>query len=159
MSKKFMAIIAVLPVLLLLSYQSQDIDNGQGSKNELLDDDETLKCAMMFSDSNEGNNAQLIPVEDVSVEDAANLCRTVLGETSEETGFKLAYRYVKTIEVNNRSYYVMIMSWLVDNNHWSYIGEVIVSTSGDEVYSGAINREGNYFFIEKLWESCRDAVP
>jgi hypothetical protein len=76
----------------------------------------------------------------------------VLGEAADDTGFRLAYRFVEAIEFEDQYYYVMYMSWLVDDNHWSYIGEVMVSASGDEIYSGAVDREGNYFIVEKLWE-------
>jgi hypothetical protein len=142
----------ILTSLFLLSCQSQDIDSVEKQRNEILKAVDMLSGVLLFDDTNKDNNIPKKTSEGISEEDAANLCRIVLGEAADDTGFRLAYRCVETKEFEDQYYYVMNMSWLVDDIHWSYIGEVMVSVSGDEIYSGAVDREGNYFLVEKLWE-------
>jgi len=151
MSVKALLIIVILSLLFLLSCQSEVVGSEGISSDELPKTVEPPAGMLIFADNNSNTNEQAISVGGISEEDAANLCRTILGETAEETGFMLAYRCVEIIEFEEQNYYVLTISWLVDDNHWSYIGEVMVSASGDEIYSGIVDLEGNYYLVEKLW--------
>lgn len=84
---------------------------------------------------------------------AIALCYEILGEKAEETGYELAYRCVGAIEVKGVQYYVMDVTWLVDEKHWSYIGEVMVSADGCTIYDGD-SKNGNYFLGEKRWHGA-----
>jgi len=152
MYRRVLLSIIFLTSLFLLSCQSQDIDSGEKKRNELPKAVDMLSGMFVFDDSNKDTNVPKTTAGDISEEDAAILCRNMLGEAAGETGFLLSYRCVETIGFEDQYYYVMYMSWLVDDNHWSYIGEVIVSASGDEIYSGAVDQGGNYNLVEKLWE-------
>ena len=152
MFKRLIQITILLTLLFISSGSLQDIDSRQESNGELHKAVVRPTSTMVSAGNNIVKNIPIDSVETISEVDAAILCRTVLGEKAKETGFLLAYRCDDIIEYQNQNYYVMIVSWLVDGYHWSYIGEVMVSKNGDEIYSGAIDREKNYYIVEKLWE-------
>ncbi|MBQ9097307.1 MAG: hypothetical protein IJY55_02800 [Clostridia bacterium] len=72
----------------------------------------------------------------ISPEDAEKLCYSVLGDKDENTGFPFSFGVTETIEKDGKEYYVIRASWLVNNNHMSYIGDFFVSVDGKEMYTG-----------------------
>lgn len=81
-------------------------------------------------------------------EDAEKLCAEVLGDYAEETGFPISYKCIDKKTVDGKEYYVMHITWLVDNMHQSYIGNAFVSTDGEEIYDGIVS--GDEFEITSL---------
>jgi len=152
MLKRVLLLVMILAVLVVQGCKMQGVESGEKPRTILQKTVDMRSGVFVFDDSKKSTSVAEKPVESISAEEAAHICRVVLGEAEEESGFKVAYLYIETIEYGNQSYYVMHVSWLVDDNHWSYIGEVIVSTNGEKIYSGAVDREGNYFLVEKLWE-------
>lgn len=103
-----------------------------------------------------------IPISDVETvakqskngltrQEAELLCRDVLGDKAEENGFPISYRCISAVSANDNLYYVMHITWLVDNNHWSYIGNCYVSSDGQEIYDGIVSPE-EYKMTALRWE-------
>lgn len=90
-------------------------------------------------------------VEGITVEEATNLCVEKIGRVAEETGFTFSYGCIGAIEYEGVQYYVMRTSWLVDNNHLSYVGDIMVSASGDEIYDGDHTMDNKYYLVTKRW--------
>ena len=109
----------------------------------------------VVSESNYYNTAviDMNSVYGISEDDASILCRTVLGEKGDITDFDIGYRCTAAIEYNGGQYYVVTVSWLVDDRYWSYIGEVMVASNGDTIYSGYSDQEGNYYLHEIIWKN------
>ncbi len=72
----------------------------------------------------------------ITQQEAEKLCLEVLGDTAQENGFPISYRCIDTVSIDDKMYYVMHIAWLVNNSHWSYIGNCFVSLDGDEIYDG-----------------------
>ena len=87
----------------------------------------------------------------ISAAEAEQLCRKVMGEVAEETGFPMSYGYTETVEINGRAYHAIRVSWLVNNSHMSYIGDLFVTTDGSEIYDGVVYN-GEYEIAELRWE-------
>lgn len=88
---------------------------------------------------------------EISVNEAVSLCYEVLGEKAVETGFALSYQYVNSVEIENKKYYVINIYWLVEDSHWSFIGNAMVSTNGHEIFDGTLEQDGSYIIAEKIW--------
>ncbi len=97
-------------------------------------------------------DAGQIPVSDVegaaresenglTAEAAEMLCGEVLGKHASETGFPISYKCIGGASYNGKLYYVMHISWFVNNQHWSYIGNAFVSSDGAEIYDGIVSEE------------------
>ena len=82
--------------------------------------------------------------------EAEQLCQEILGDSAEENGFPISYRCISAVSVNDKLYYVMHISWLVNNSHWSYIGNCFVSYDGKEIYDGLFLQE-EYSMTELRW--------
>ncbi len=87
----------------------------------------------------------------ITQQEAELLCREVLGDKAEENGFPISYRCISAVSTNDKLYYVMHITWLVDNNHWSYIGNCYVSSDGQEIYDGIVS-QGKYKMTELRWK-------
>lgn len=87
----------------------------------------------------------------ISEKDARNLCVKVLGEKDKEMNFKQSYQYEDTLMQNEKEYYIFYVAWLVDDNHWSSVGYVMVSAEGNEIFSGIKDDKGDYYLSEKIW--------
>jgi hypothetical protein len=48
-----------------------------------------------------------------------------------ETGYPLAFAFEKMVPEDGISCYSFRMSWLVDNSHWSWLSDVVVTPNGD----------------------------
>ena len=86
----------------------------------------------------------------ITKEEAESLCREMLGDKAEENSFPISYRCISAVSANNKLYYVMHITWLVDNNHWSYIGNCYVSSDGKEIYDGIVSTS-KYEMTELRW--------
>ena len=89
-------------------------------------------------------------VKGIAQQEAEELCYTVLGDKDEDTGFLLSFRSTGAVEKEGKQYYVIRSSWLVDNNHWSYIGDFFVSADGKEIYNGFFE-QGEYTMSDIIW--------
>ncbi len=87
----------------------------------------------------------------ITEQEAEILCRDVLGDKAEENGFPISYRCISAVSANDKLYYVMHITWLVDNNHWSYIGNCYVSSNGKEIYDGIVSA-GKYEMTKLRWK-------
>ena len=102
-------------------------------------------------------------VEGITEEDAKNLCREIIGDIADgssliiehNTGFKLAYRCDAAIEYEGVQYYVINMTWLVDDNHWSSIGDLMVSANGNEIFYGIQHSDGTFSIGKSIWSSFK----
>ncbi len=92
------------------------------------------------------------PVENerITQEEAEKLCASVLGEKDEETGFPFSFGATGTIQKDGKEYYVIRTSWLVNNDHLSYLGDFFVSVDGKEIYDG-FTQSGEYSIGKLIW--------
>lgn len=146
MKKKLMIItVIVLLILVLCGIVYKNMDRGQ-----VADTNEAFLCPEDYIITE-------IPIADVenagkiSSEEATKLCAEVLGDKAEENGFPISYRVISAVKTNDKMYYVMHMAWLVQNSHWSYIGNCYVSSNGDEIYDGFV-ADGEYTMTELRWK-------
>ena len=66
----------------------------------------------------------------ISVEEATALLGRQLGEADAETGNPFSFAYEERLTVEERAYYRFRVSWLVDNDHLSYLTDYLVATDG-----------------------------
>ncbi len=94
-----------------------------------------------------------IPVDSVkgiTQKEAEELCYYVMGKKDEDTGFLFSFGTAGAVEKDKKQYYVIRASWLVDNNHLSYIGDFFVSADGTEIYNGTVFAN-EYVISDKIW--------
>lgn len=89
-------------------------------------------------------------VKGITQQEAEKLCRSVLGEKDEETGFVFSFGTSGAVETEGKQYYVIRASWLVNNSHLSYIGDFFVSADGKKIYSGTA-LQGEYIMENEIW--------
>lgn len=89
-------------------------------------------------------------VKGITQQEAEELCRSVLGEKDEETGFVFSFGTSGAIETEGKQYYIIRVSWLVNNSHMSYIGDFFVSADGKEIYDGTA-LQGEYIIGNEIW--------
>ena len=115
-----------------------------------------------YSKAGVDENIVQIPVSDgesiaeelkngITKQEAEELCGQVLGERAEENGFPISYRCISAVSANDKYYYVMHISWLVNNSHWSYIGNCFVSIDGQEIYDGIVSQD-EYKMTQLRWK-------
>ncbi len=95
-----------------------------------------------------------IPVDSVkgiTQQEAESLCLSVMGEKDEETGFMFSFGASGAVKTAGKQYYVIRVSWLVNNSHLSYIGDLFVLADGTEVYSGTA-LQGEYIMEDLIWK-------
>lgn len=88
--------------------------------------------------------------ESITPKEAEELCYSVLGEKDEGTGFPFSFSATATLERNGIQYHVIRASWLVNNDHMSYIGDFFVSTDGKEIYNGFVGKD-EYTIESLIW--------
>ena len=89
-------------------------------------------------------------VKGITPEQAEKLCYNVMGEKDDATGFPFLFRNEGMVCENGKQYYLIRASWLVNNSHFSYIGDFFVSADGKQVYSG-ISEEGENVISGLIW--------
>ncbi len=90
-------------------------------------------------------------VKGITGREAEELCYYVLGEKDEDTGFSFSFGTSGAVQKGEKQYYVIRASWLVDNNHFSYIGDFFVSADGKEIYDGVVSGE-KYEMMDLKWK-------
>ena len=97
------------------------------------------------------NDAQIaIESEKITAEEAEKLCYVVMGEKDETTGFPFSFGVTEVVEHDEKKYYAIRASWLVNNSHMSYIGDFFVSVDGKEIYKGLVQGK-EYIFEDLIW--------
>ena len=86
----------------------------------------------------------------ITAEEAEKLCYTVMGEKDETTGFPFSFGVIVTFEQDGKEYYSIRATWLVNNDHMSYIGDFFVSVDGREIHTGFV-KDGEYKFEDMIW--------
>ena len=86
----------------------------------------------------------------ITVKEAEELCVEVLGDMAPETGFPIFYKCISAVSAKGKLYYVMNISWFVNETHLSYIGNCFVSSDGTEIYDGIANSDG-YEMTQLRW--------
>ena len=86
----------------------------------------------------------------ITPEEAEKLCYSALGEKDGQTGFPFSFATTETVEKDGEEYYVVRASWLVNNSHFSYIGDFFVKTDGKEIYNGFAD-DGEYTIENIIW--------
>ncbi len=90
-------------------------------------------------------------IKGITGREAEELCYYVLGEKDEDTGFTFSFGTTGAVQKGEKQYYVIRASWLVDNNHFSYIGDFFVSADGEEIYDGVVSGE-EYEMMDLKWK-------
>ncbi len=146
MNKKIFFIVIIVVIFAFaisgIMYHKTFIANNEPNKNEDIKVNETAVDGIIE-----------IPVESVkgiTKDEAEKLCYSVLGEKDEKTGFVFSFATSGAVETNNKQYYVIRASWLVNNDHMSYIGDFFVSADGKEVYNGFV-QSGEYEITDIIW--------
>ena len=109
------------------------------NEDEIVEPDETEKETMTFGIT----EIPVGSVKGITPEQAEELCYSVMGEKDEETGNTYSFGISGAVEWKGKQYYIIRASWLVNNDHLSYIGDFFVSAGGDEIYDG-IALPGDY---------------
>ncbi len=130
-------IFGLLVVVFLMVFVTTGCGNNANDKTNTNDD--TNPSDTIATETETSAAIVEIPVENVSgitPQQAAELCYTVMGEKDEATGFTFSFGVSAAVERNQKQYYVVRASWLVDNSHLSYIGDFFVAADGKEIFSG-----------------------
>ena len=90
-------------------------------------------------------------IKGITGREAEELCYYVLGEKDEDTGFTFSFGTSGAVQKGQKQYYVIRASWLVDNDHFSYIGDFFVSADGKEIYDGVVLGE-EYEMMDLRWK-------
>ena len=118
-------------------------------KNEEIINDESKKESEII----EQTDFVQIPIDSVSgitTKKAEELCYNVLGKKDEKTGNLFSYGVSDAVKKGNREYYIVRVSWLVNNDHMSYIGDFFVSSDGSKIYNG-FAKPGEYEMGDIIW--------
>ena len=157
MKKLFVLVLWIITILIAFTI-------GQRTEKHRIDDKSVNNATVITETKTEQTSDKSIvevPISDVesiateqkngiTQKEAEELCREVLGEKAEENGFPISYRCISAVSANNKMYYVMHIAWLVDDNHWSYIGNCYVSSDGHEIYDGIVS-SGKYEMTDLRW--------
>ena len=119
------------------------------SYNQEIKEDENIKDSEII----EQTDFVQIPIDSVSgitTKRAEELCYNVLGKKDEKTGNLFSYGVSDAVKKGNREYYIVRVSWLVNNDHMSYIGDFFVSSDGSKIYNG-FAKPGEYEMGDIVW--------
>ena len=119
------------------------------SYNQEIKEDENIKDSEII----EQTDFVQIPIDSVSgitTKRAEELCYNVLGKKDEKTGNLFSYGVSDAVKKGNREYYIVRVSWLVNNDHMSYIGDFFVSSDGSKIYNG-FAKPGEYEMGDIIW--------
>lgn len=70
---------------------------------------------------------------EIGVDAATALLTARLGTEDAATGNTMSYAYTDTVTRGEKRYYRFRVSWLVDNDHLSYLGDWLVAVDGSEI--------------------------
>ena len=94
-----------------------------------------------------------IPLEQVNgitKAEAEQLCYFALGDKDEQTGFPFSFGIAGAVEATGKQYYVIRASWLVNNDHLSYIGDFFVRADGNVIFDGFAQSD-SYIMTNIVW--------
>lgn len=159
MKKKISIFVLWIVTIVLAFYGGLKIENVSNENKVLNKTNDTITKTETVQKS---EGIVEIPLSDIETivaqkqnvltqQEAEKLCRDALGDKAEENGFPISYRCISAVSANDKLYYVMHITWLVDNNNWSYIGNCYVSIDGQEIYDGIVS-SGKYEMTELRWK-------
>lgn len=145
MKKKAISVLCLVAVV--LSFCACLKEGNVSDSNEVATD---------FEDIAEISIADIEKIADeendvITAAEAEKLCRDVLGDEAEETGFPISYRCTGAVSADDELYYVMNIAWLVNGANWSYIGNCYVSSDGEKIYDG-VAYSGKHEITELRWK-------
>ena len=151
MKKNILIIILVLIFLFVfIRITTSTYENIKRRNNAPVQDQE-----MIIDETKSDGDITPISVDDVkgiTGQEAEELCYYVMGEKDEDTGFAFSFGTSGAVQKGEKQYYVIRASWLVDNNHLSYIGNFFVSADGKEIYDGVVSGE-EYEMMDLIWKN------
>ena len=151
MKKNILIIILVLIFLFVfIRITTSTYENIKRRNNAPVQDQE-----MIIGETKSDGDITPISVDDVkgiTGQEAEELCYYVMGEKDEDTGFTFSFGTSGAVQNGEKQYYVIRASWLVDNNHLSYIGNFFVSADGKEIYDGVVSGE-EYEMMDLMWKN------
>jgi len=111
----------------------------EDTTEEDTDEEETESTKEVTKESTE----QLAEGE-ISVEEARKMLEDKYGTEDVDTGYPYSYGYDSKVTIDGQDYYNFRMTWLVDNDHMSYLTNMFVATDGSAIYSGASDGNGGW---------------
>ena len=136
-------ILAILfPAVIIYSRISAPEEENDKDEHIIPDIIEEVEISYVESEAKENG---------ITMKEAEELCHEVLGDIAYETGFPITYKCINAVAAKGKLYYVMNISWFVNETHWSYIGNCFVSSDGDEIYDGIANSDG-YEMTQLRWK-------
>lgn len=143
--KKVLFIIIILSVLFsgVIVYRHISAPGEENITDEKIIPDgiEEVEISYVESEAEKGG---------ITAKQAQELCSEILGNMASETGFPISYNCISAVSAKGKLYYVMNISWFVNEVHWSYIGNCFVSSDGTEIYDGISNSDG-YEMTQLRW--------
>ncbi len=136
------------------SIQDENVTETQAVDNDTVSESDKPDATQVPNNTeNEKTDIIEISVDDVSgitPQQAEELCYSVMGTSDAETGFPFSFGVSGAIEKEDKQYYTIRASWLVNNSHMSYIGDFFVAADGGEIYSGTVF-QGEYDMGNIIW--------
>ena len=159
MKKKISILVLWIATIVLAFSAGLKIENDSNENKLINKTDDTITETKTIQDFDDIVEISISDIEviaqqnqnSLTQQEAEKLCRDVLGDKAEENGFPISYRCISAVSANDKLYYVMHITWLVDNNHWSYIGNCYVSSDGQEIYDGIVS-PAKYKMTELRWK-------
>lgn len=72
---------------------------------------------------------------------AEKLLLKYYGIKDKKTGNTYSYAYLKTVAIDGKKYYAYSVNWLVDGDHYSFVGNIFVSLDGKAIYTGKVGMD------------------
>ena len=149
MKQFFGVILILLLVFAVIRIATSTYENIKRKNNPAVQNQETAIVET-------GANAAITPipvdnVKGITAQEAEALCCRVMGERDEETGFVFSFGTSGAVQREEKQYYVIRVSWLVNNDHLSYIGDLFVSADGKEIYDGVVTGD-KYEMMDLRWK-------
>ncbi|MBQ3114508.1 MAG: hypothetical protein IJC06_00075 [Clostridia bacterium] len=149
MKKSLGVILVLIFAFAFIRITTFTYENIKRKNNVIMQDNETVT-------GEHKTESAIIPisvdeVKGITKQEAEEICYYVFGEKDEDTGFVFSFGTSGAVQKDEKQYYVIRASWLVDNNHLSYIGDFFVSADGNEIYDGAVMGE-EYEMMDLVWK-------
>ncbi len=149
MKKFFGVVLILLLVFAVIRIATSTYENMKRRDNTLVQERETAI-------GETGANAAITPipvdnVKGITAREAEALCYEFMGEKDADTGFAFSFGTSGAVQRGEKQYYVIRASWLVNNDHLSYIGDFFVSADGKEIYDGVVSGD-TYEMMDLRWK-------
>lgn len=107
------------------------------NKNNYVEENKEGNTESANIDVNEIISSMPAP-QDITVEQAQTMIEEMFGTHDETTGNSMTYVYITTIkDSNGKQYYYFRESWVIDDNHLSFLQNVFVSIDATLVYTNS----------------------